>query len=338
MCALSCALAGAVLPAVATSTTPAHAAAGSRPASVSVPAYAGPGRVTARLPVGGRVAYRLPALPKGAQRVWGDWDGDGAESSGTFVRGRWQLTDDVVRADGPDVRVSFGRAGDRPVTGDWNGDGITDLGVVRGNEWFLTLGPFGNGDGGADRSGRRDGESPEAWRHFYFGSATDVPVTGDWDGDGRDGVGVFRAGTWFLADRIKRIAHPTEVAYGTAGDLPVVGDWDGDGTDGLGVVRGNTWYLSDSATAPRTVSRPRLAPADGDVPLSWRVPVSGRASTCPTRGAAGLPGRRSWVVPSGVLGRDVHTAVSPTARKVRGSLEQAERFLLGARYNSTWRA
>ena len=28
--------------------------------------------------------------------------------------------------------------------------------------------------------------------------ATDVPVVGDWDGDGKDDLGVFRNGIWYL--------------------------------------------------------------------------------------------------------------------------------------------
>ena len=184
----------------------------------------------------------------------------------------------------PTWTMSFGQAGDRPVTGDWNGDGVTDLGVVRGHEWILTLGPYGDSEGVPGESG--DQGSPAVWRDFYFGSATDVPVTGDWNGDGTDGVGLFRAGDLVpgRAARARRRTRPT-VSYGTPGDLPVVGDWDGDGTDGLGVARGTRWYLSDSATAPRTVERP----SSPEVTATYRCPGGCRSRVATRRARRGRP-------------------------------------------------
>ncbi len=111
------------------------------PVAVSIPAYAGAQRLKARIPSGGLVGYRLPTLPAGATRLLGDWDGDGAETSGTFLDGQWQLWDRIVRLGSARPTVAFGVPGDRPVTGDWNGDGVTDLGLVRGSEWLLTLEP-----------------------------------------------------------------------------------------------------------------------------------------------------------------------------------------------------
>ena len=35
---------------------------------------------------------------------------------------------------------------------------------------------------------------------FRWGSAGDVPVVGDWDGDGFDTVGLYRNGAWLLTD------------------------------------------------------------------------------------------------------------------------------------------
>jgi hypothetical protein len=44
------------------------------------------------------------------------------------------------------------------------------------------------------------------------------------------------------------------------------------------------------------------------------------------------------VVPSTVLGSDVTKGLGLTGRRVRGSLENAERYLLGAQYDAQWRA
>ena len=35
-------------------------------------------------------------------------------------------------------------------------------------------------------------------RSFYHGAAGDIPVVGDWDGDGHPSAGIFRNGMWVL--------------------------------------------------------------------------------------------------------------------------------------------
>ena len=69
----------------------------------------------------------------------------------------------------------------------------------------------------------------------------DLPVVGDWNGDGTDTIGVFRNGTWFL--RNSNDPGPVDVAFswGARSQIPVVGDWNGDGTDTIGVYRLGTW-------------------------------------------------------------------------------------------------
>ncbi|MHC4218865.1 MAG: hypothetical protein ACYSU7_10475 [Planctomycetota bacterium] len=117
------------------------------------------------------------------------------------------------------------------------GDDPHHVGVYRGGDWYLDLN--GNDDwDGKDTS-------------FSFGLPTDVPVAGDWDGDGEDEAGIYRAGKWYLdlngnggwdgGDDTFRFGLPT--------DLPVVGDWDGDGTDNVGIVRGGKWYLDMNGNA-----------------------------------------------------------------------------------------
>jgi surface antigen len=102
-----------------------------------------------------------------------------------------------------------------------------------------------------------------------FGATGDLPVVGDWDGDGDDTVGTFRDGTWILA----RANDPDgdvpvrTVRFGNPGDVPVVGDWDGDGRDTLGLFRSGTWILSDVlASDPPGPAVVQLGAA-GDVPV-----------------------------------------------------------------------
>src|SRR5690606_28600497 len=94
----------------------------------------------------------------------------------------------------------------------------------------------------------RDGISGDGSGHTRqrtpYGRADDVPVTGDWDGDGRDGIGVYRVGRWHLRDDPGPGGHTGALPlYGYAGDVPVTGDWEGDGRDGVGVFRDGEWHL-----------------------------------------------------------------------------------------------
>lgn len=83
---------------------------------------------------------------------------------------------------------------------------------------------------------------------FSFGNSTDVPVVGDWNGDGYDDIGIFRNGLFYLDVNGNRIWDSVGggdliVSFGIANDVPVIGDWNGDGRDDLGVKRGSSWYL-----------------------------------------------------------------------------------------------
>jgi hypothetical protein len=323
--ALSCAVV-TVLPGAHSATATAAVARGVArpPKTVTVPAYVGPQRLKARLPAGGMVAYNLPKLAVGGVRVIGDWDGDGAATTGTFTNGRWQLWNHRVRVGGAAVDTSFGLAGDLPVTGDWNGDGLTDIGVVRGNEWLLTLAPLPT-----------DSSIPAVWQDVFLGTPGARPVTGDWNGDGSDGIGMFDNGTWLLADSPSDPGAAVTVSYGSPGDAPVTGNWDGIGADGIGVARGSAWYLSNSATTPVTAERPVLGRRASDLATAWPVPNARSDATCPTARRAHV-GHSSWVVPSAVLDRPF-TVPQGTERQVRGSLEESERYLLGAQYAAKWR-
>ena len=98
--------------------------------------------------------------------------------------------------------------------------------ALQGNTWYVsdTLG------------------GPATWI-FGYGAPGDVPISGDWDGDGTMTPGVVRGNVWFLRNSMS--AGPADItfAYGAVADAVVVGDWDGNGTYTPGVVRGNTWYL-----------------------------------------------------------------------------------------------
>jgi serine-aspartate repeat-containing protein C/D/E len=74
---------------------------------------------------------------------------------------------------------------------------------------------------------------------MHFGRTGDIPVVGDWDGNGVEEIGVYRAGRWFLdVNGNKEMdAHDKVFEMGGASDRPVVGDWNGDGIDEPGIYR-----------------------------------------------------------------------------------------------------
>jgi hypothetical protein len=157
--------------------------------------------------------------------VVGDWDGDGTATIGVFRRstGEWLLRNSI----GPgaaDLRLRYGASrGDVPVVGDWDGEGTATVGVFRRStgEWLLRN---SNSPGGADLRLRYG----EPWEPYG-----DVPVVGDWDGNGTTTIGVFRrwTGEWLLRNSNAAGSPDIAVAYGAAAapsdDVPAVGDWSG---------------------------------------------------------------------------------------------------------------
>lgn len=71
-----------------------------------------------------------------------------------------------------------------------------------------------------------------------FGANGDRPVSGDWNNDDVDTIGVYRNGTFYLKDANTTGAPLAyQFTLGNPGDLPMAGDWDGDGKDGVGTFR-----------------------------------------------------------------------------------------------------
>lgn len=204
--------------------------------------------------------------------VTGDWNGDGVTEIGVFRDGEWFLDlNGNGQWDEGDLWAKLGSENDRPVTGDWDGDGKTDIGIF-GPEWFGDTRALVNEPGLPDAENEPTGERKNTpprrdeaasenrilQRHrdgrkredvidhvFRFGDPDDIPVTGDWNGDGIDTVGVFAAGQWFLDTNGDGTWQPDDeiFSYGQLGDLPVVGDFDGDGIDELGIYRDGHWYI-----------------------------------------------------------------------------------------------
>ena len=82
-----------------------------------------------------------------------------------------------------------------------------------------------------------------------YGLGGDYPITGDWDGNGTDTIGIYRNGYFYLRNSNTIGFADLEFAFGLPGDQPVSGDWDGDGTDTIGVYRNGQFLLRNSNSA-----------------------------------------------------------------------------------------
>ena len=69
-----------------------------------------------------------------------------------------------------------------------------------------------------------------------IGSVGDLPIVGDWNGDGVDEVGTYRPGGRTFAKVLPDGTVQAKV-FGQTDDTPVAGDWNGDGTDDIGTFR-----------------------------------------------------------------------------------------------------
>ena len=155
---------------------------------------------------------------------------------GLYQAGQWRLDQNGNGAwDGcaTDRCIEIGMAGDIPLAGNWNGSAVSKVGVFRPSDGAFYLDYNGNGvwDGCA------------VDRCLSIGMDGDIPLVGDWNGDGVAKVGAFRPsdGVFYLdyngngqwdgcgVDRCLQI--------GMDGDTPLVGDWDSTGSSKVGAFR-----------------------------------------------------------------------------------------------------
>lgn len=123
-----------------------------------------------------------------------------------------------------------------PFLGDWDCDGEATPGLFRQSDAFAYL-RNSNSQGIADI-------------RFYFGNPSDVPLAGDFNGDGCDTLSIYRPEnqTFYIMNELGENegglgAAEYSFIFGNPGDKPVVGDWDGDGIDEIGLHRETTGFF-----------------------------------------------------------------------------------------------
>ena len=172
---------------------------------------------------------------RGDTPIVGDWNGDGIDTPGVVRGGSWYLRNSNSTGVA-DIAFGYGDPGDAPFVGDWTGDGLDTPGLYRRTdgkvylrnsnttgfadiEFFFGIprdlpipGDF-NGNGRDTVSlfrpseqrfyiinelGKDGGGLGFAEYSYRYGAPGDVPLAGDFNGDGVASPGIYRSGTFYL--------------------------------------------------------------------------------------------------------------------------------------------
>ena len=176
----------------------------------------------------------------------------------------------------------WGQSGDTPVVGDYDGDLTTDFVVARPSagqyRWLMLNSNFGYGFVYGCGTA-----TPSCGAGVTWGVTTDRLVSGDFDGDARSDIAVYRpsTGTWMYRRSSLGLGNAPGAtsgagfAWGIAEDIPQPADYDGDKWTDFAVFRPSTgtWYISNSVmgTWPTATFVPWGAATDQPATSAYRV-------------------------------------------------------------------
>jgi Tol biopolymer transport system component len=206
------------------------------------------------------------ATPTSVNRTPFDFDGDGRADLSVFRPSNsfWYLNGSQTGF----TSAQFGLTFDKLAPADYDGDGKTDIAVWRDEPADIDRANF-----------YILNSSTNTVRIEQFGRTGDDPsVVGDWDGDQKADVAVYRNGVGF-EQRSHFYYRPSSqpgvnfvsLQWGVNGDKPMRGDYDGDGKLDAAVFRpiDNVWYIRNSLNgALRSdywgIASDKFVPADYD--------------------------------------------------------------------------
>jgi len=168
------------------------------------------------------------------------------------------------------------------ITNDFSGDRRSEVSVFRNGTWFTRL-----SEGNFTTSSQ-----------LQWGAPGDIPVAGDYDGDGRSDPAIWRpsSGMWFIRESSTSFATYKAIPWGSGalGDVAVPADYDGDGRTDVAVWRpqDGTWYIKTSRSGYANYFAVQWGTAAfRDVPLPADYDGDGRADLAVWR-----PDTGAWLI------------------------------------------
>jgi hypothetical protein len=125
---------------------------------------------------------------------------------------------------------------------DFDGDGADDVAMFSQGKWYIRY---------SNDIKTMDGAALTPNYIKLFGTAGDIPVPGNYDGNPNNGaeLAVYRSSSsrWY----VKMASGTTETNFGEPGDIPVPGDYNGDGQTDMAIVREDNgtlkWFSADGS-------------------------------------------------------------------------------------------
>jgi hypothetical protein len=228
----------------------------------------------------------------GAQR--GDFNADGKDDIMIFrpSNGTW-----YARYTGIDpnnggqaiLSTNWGEPGDIPLLGDFNADGKSDIMIFRPSTglWVTRYTGIDPNSGG------------QLTLSASWGGAGDIPLTGDFNADGKDDIMIFRPsnGTWYARytglDPNNGGQAILSTNWGGAGDWPLAGDFNADGKADIAIFRpsNGTWYVRYTGLDPNSGGQAILSTSwgePGDFPMHGDFNADGKDDIMIFRPSTGL--------------------------------------------------